>query len=418
MSIASTPILRTLACLLGSAVLLTGLPATAAESAAGTDARTRRDIYVPNSETLRPDEMRVIALGTGMPAISRSQAAASFLVQLGSGENFIFDMGTGSISNLVQLQLQWNTLDKVFLGHLHFDHMGDLDALLIVGVSHGRNNPLHVWGPSGKSPELGTAYAVARLVEAYNWELTSKRGLIPGTGYEPIVHEFDHRQTQVVYDGNGVRITAFPAIHVIDGPVSYSLEWNGLKFVFSSDTAPNKWFLENAQNADLLIHEAFPTVQQLIDFNRMKPESAWPVGTRVHTQPAAAGKVFAMLKPRMAVAYHFINGIGSGDEVRNEIRTTYDGPLSLAQDMMTWNVTKEYITVRQAVGQPLTWPSESKLHGAKIEPEKRTPISQWLDEGRLDLQDIDRGIFERLDPATQQQILERYPEAKKQLGLE
>lgn len=418
MRIPNTYFRRAFACVLGSALLCSTTPAPAAESAASTDARSRRDIYVPGSETLRPDEMRVIALGTGMPAISRRQAAASFLVQLGNGENFIFDIGTGSITNLVQLQIPWNTLDKVFLGHLHFDHMGDLDALLIVGVSHGRNNPLHIWGPSGKSPDLGTAYAVARLQDAYNWELTSKRGLIPGTGYEPIVHEFDHRQTQVVYEENGVKIISFPAIHVIDGPVSYSLEWNGLKFVFSSDTAPNKWFMENARNADLLIHEAFPTVQQLIDFNRMKPESAWPVGTRVHTQPAAAGKVFATLKPRMAVAYHFINGIGSGEEVRREIRTTYDGPLSLAQDLMVWNVTKDYIMVREAVGQELTWPSESKLVGAKIEPEKRTPISQWLDEGRLDLRDIDRGIFERLDAATQQQILERYPDAKKQLGLE
>lgn len=375
-------------------------------------------MYVPGTETLGPDEMRVIALGTGMPAIMRRQAAASFLVQLGNGENFIFDMGTGSLSNLTQLQIPWNTLDKVFLGHLHFDHMGDLDALLIVGVSHGRNNPLHVWGPSGKSPELGTEYAVARLQEAYNWELTSKRGLVPGTGYQPIVHEFDHRKTQVVYDQNGVKITAFPAVHVIDGPVSYSMEWNGLKFVYSSDTFPNKWFMENAQNADILIHEAFPTVRQLIEFNRMKPESAWPVGTRVHTQPAAAGKVFTLLKPRMAVAYHFINGISSGEEVRQEIRSTYDGPLTLAQDLLVWNVTKDYITVREAVGQQMTWPSESKLVGAKIEPEKRTPISQWLDEGRLDLQDIDRGIFERLDAETQKQILEHYPEAKNQLGIE
>ena len=36
-----------------------------------------RDAYFPNSEDLGPDEMRVIACGTGMPTARPSQAAAS-----------------------------------------------------------------------------------------------------------------------------------------------------------------------------------------------------------------------------------------------------------------------------------------------------------------------------------------------------
>lgn len=379
---------------------------------------SQRDMYVPGTESLGRQEMRVISLGTGMPSITRRQAAASFLVQLGNGENFIFDMGTGALTNLTQLQIPWDTLDKVFLGHLHFDHMGDLDALLIVGVSHGRNVPLNIWGPSGIIPELGTEYAVARLLEAYNWELTSKRGYVPGAGYQPIVHEFDYRKTQVVYDANGVKITSFPAIHVIDGPVSFSLEWNSLKFVYSSDTFPNKWFMENSRNADILIHESFPTVKQLIDYNKMRPESAWPVGTRVHTQPAAAGKVFSLLQPRMAIAYHFVNDVSTNQQVMQEIRSTYDGPLTLAQDLLVWNVTKHAITVREAVGQEQTWPSKSKLSNARIEPEKRTPISKWLDEGRLDTRDVDVATFERLDEPTRARIMERFPDAKRQLDDE
>ena len=399
-----------------------GSEARAAESisegAGASSAPPRRDMYVPGTETLAPDEMRVIALGTGMPSITRRQAASSFLVQLGNGENFIFDMGTGALSNLTQLQIPWDTLDKVFLGHLHFDHIGDLDALLIAGVSHGRNVPLNIWGPSGASPELGTEYAVARLQEAYHWELTSKRGYVPGAGYQPIVHEFDYRETHVIYDVNGVKITSFPAIHVIDGPVSFALEWNGLKFVYSGDTVPNKWFLENSANADILIHESFPTVQQLIEFNKMLPESAWPVGTRVHTQPAAAGKVFSLLQPRMAIAFHFINDISTNQQVLDEIRSTYDGPLTLAQDLLVWNVTKDAITVRETVGQPHTWPSRSKLTGARIEPELRTPISDWLDAGRLDTREVDGASFQRLDEAVRDRILERLPDVKTYLETE
>ena len=41
-------------------------------------------------------------------------------------------------------------------------------------------------------------------------------------------------------------IRSWPAIHSLDGSVSYSLEWNGLKYVFGGDTYPNKWYMKYA----------------------------------------------------------------------------------------------------------------------------------------------------------------------------
>ena len=130
-------------------------------SAAMKDAPTKispvrarpRDFYAPNSEDLAPDEMRVIACGTGMPTARPSQAAACFLVELGNGDKFIFDIGTGSAERLAALQIPYNYLDKVFLGHLHTDHCGDMDALFVGGALCGRQKPLQVYGPSGATPE-------------------------------------------------------------------------------------------------------------------------------------------------------------------------------------------------------------------------------------------------------------------------
>ncbi len=67
-----------------------------------TEARDR-DFYAPNSETLAPDEMRIIACGTGMPYTRMAQAAACFLVELGNGEKFIFDIGSGSAERISAL---------------------------------------------------------------------------------------------------------------------------------------------------------------------------------------------------------------------------------------------------------------------------------------------------------------------------
>ncbi len=124
-----------------------------------------RDVYYPNSEELGPKEMRVIACGTGMPTTRAAQAAACFLVELGNGDKFLFDIGSGSAERISSLQIPYDYLDKVFIGHLHADHFGALGELFIGGGLMARHVPLRIWGPSGPVPELGTAYAIEKMVE-------------------------------------------------------------------------------------------------------------------------------------------------------------------------------------------------------------------------------------------------------------
>jgi ribonuclease Z len=315
-----------------------------------------RDVYYPNSEKLEPDEMRVIACGTGMPTTRAAQAAACFLVELGNGDKFIFDIGTGSAERISSLQIPYDFLDKVFIGHLHADHFGSLGELFIGGALMGRQKPLRVWGPNGPVPELGTAYAVQKMQEMYTWDLSGRVGLVDFRGYSIEVNEFDYKaENAVVYQENGVTIRSFPAIHSLDGPVSFSLEWNDLKFVFGSDTYPNTWFLKYAQDADIAIHECFVAVPDLVAKMGFTPEQALVVGTQIHTAPEAFGKLMSEIEPRMAVAYHFFKDFDTTGEINDRIRTTYDGPLSLAEDFMVWNITKDGIRTRMAVVEEATW---------------------------------------------------------------
>ena len=121
-----------------------------------TEAR-EREFYAPNSETLDPDEIRIIACGTGMPTPRPAQAAACFLVELGNGDKFIFDIGDGGTERIFALGIPTAFLDKVFIGHLHGDHFGDIGSLFVAGGIAGRFSPLRIWGPSGATPELGTS---------------------------------------------------------------------------------------------------------------------------------------------------------------------------------------------------------------------------------------------------------------------
>jgi ribonuclease Z len=341
--------------------------------------------YFPNTEDLGPDEMRVIALGTGTPNFRRSQAAGCWLVELGNGEKFIFDIGTGSLANLGALEIPFTYLDKVFISHLHVDHIGDLDAMFIGGWISNRTVPLRVWGPSGTKPEFGTKYAVDRLREMFTWDLTGRRGNMPSSGGHIEVTEFDYSKTGVIYEHNGVKIKSWPAIHGIDGAVSYSLEWKGKKFVYSGDTMPNKWFLEEARDADLLVHECYFTVQQFIDLKNYDPERARIVATVIHTPPSSAGKIFAMLKPRMAVAYHNLNDWNTAPDLLAGIRESYAGPLTLAEDMLVWNIDDDNVRVRKVISTDEAWPAPPPHPAGPPDPNERTERSDWLEAGRVNL---------------------------------
>jgi ribonuclease Z len=370
-----------------------------------TKARGDREAYYPNTEDLSPNEMRVIACGTGMPTTRAAQAAACFLVELGNGDKFLFDIGSGSAERISSLQIPYNYLDKVFIGHLHTDHFGSLVELFVGGALMGRNVPLRVWGPSGPAPELGTKYAVDAMQKMVTWDIAGRVGATDPRGYEVIVTEFDYQGVnQVVYRENGVTIRSFPAIHSIDGPVSFTLEWKGLKFAFSSDTYPNKWFVEHAKDADLVVHECFIAVPDLVAKMKFTPESALAVGTQIHTAPEAFGKVMSAVKPRMAVAYHFFKDFDTTGAVYERIRKTYDGPLDLAEDFMVWNVTKDDIRTRLAVVEEHTWSPPLARPAIPPNPEDRKPweeklgvsleFSDFIKSGYWEVDDVLRPIYE------------------------
>jgi len=312
--------------------------------------------YYPGTERIGKSEMRVTALGTGMPTQTPNQKAACFLVELGNGDHFLFDLGTGSTENIAGLQLDYSKLDKVFAGHLHTDHIGDLQTLWIGGWINGRYNPIHVYGPSGAEPELGTAHLVKHMQETWRWDILGRKGVLPDAGGRLVAHEFDYRKTHVIYDENGVKITSFPAIHIMDGCVSFRLDWKGLSFLFSSDTYPNKWFIEQAQGADLVVHECFFSAEQWQKITGFTyPNALWATNY-IHTPPDAFGKVMAAVKPRHAVGYHFWNHPDIYDETLELVRAVYDGPLTLADDLTVFNVTKDHIEVRETTIDHSSWP--------------------------------------------------------------
>jgi ribonuclease Z len=339
-----------------------------------------RDAYFPGTEDLGPDEMRITACGTGMPNARPKQAAACWLVELGNGDKFIFDIGTGSAERLSALGIPYDYLDKIFL-------------------------PLRIWGPSGSEPKYGTKYAIEHLQKYLTWDIAGRVGQTDTRGLKIEVTEFDYRgENKVVYQENGVTIRSFPAIHAIDGPVSYTLEWNGLKFVYSSDTYPNKWMDKYGKDADILVHEVLYTPEGWIKFMGFSPEAALQVGTQIHTSPQQFGKVMSRLKPRRAVGYHFFNDFDTIQDIApgiretyDGIRETYDGPVDFAVDHMVWNVTKEDIRVRMAAVSEEVWPPPGPNPPIAPDRSQAVPNSQFIIDGGLHFTDIVKEMYDDIN---------------------
>lgn len=324
----------------------------------GTPARAHPTGLHPHGEELAADEIRVTILGSGDPFVRPSQGSASVMVEVGNAQRdiFFFDLGSGALRNFDGLHLPATATTEVFLSHLHADHVGDMPTLLFSLAKAGRRDPVEVWGPAGATEALGTAAYTRKLLEAHAWDYASLNGHPGQSGAAASATEVPFDRTETVYQRNGVTVTSFPVIHIQDGAVGYRLDFAGRSVVFSGDTRPCRPLIEASDGADLLIHETFPSAGVYAKKAGVPPAFAEQIVNSVHTSPAMAGKVFAAAGAKMSVMWHLAVDHETVGAAYPEMRTQYDGPVTIAQDLTVFNVTADGILTRQAVADPCPWP--------------------------------------------------------------
>src|SRR5262245_45109361 len=152
----------TLRCRLTLGVLLLGLSSTAATQASAQ-----------GNSVVAPNEIRVTLLGTASgPRVYVDKAGISTLVEAG-GERLLFDAGRGFMQRLAQAGFPMNAVTKLFLTHLHSDHVVDVPALMLMPWSAPpeRKVPLEAWGPDG------TGAMMSNLKEAFALDIHMRGAL-------------------------------------------------------------------------------------------------------------------------------------------------------------------------------------------------------------------------------------------------
>jgi len=351
----------------------------------GSPARTYAAVLMAGAEPLAHGEIRVTVLGSGDPWIRRSQASGSLLVEVGNPEEdfFFFDLGSGALANFDALGLPVEATTKVFLSHLHADHIGDIPGLLGSLAKAGRVDPVEIWGGGSEDPAMGLAAFVEHMGKALAWDTASVRGVRPTTGFGAIAHEIAYDRPDAIYERNGVTISSFPAIHGLSGAVGYTITYAGRKVVFSGDTRPCRHVVEAAQGADLLIHECFQSPAVFARATGLPLDTALHITKVAHTVPEQMGRILDLVRPRMGALWHLDLTPGV-DAVFEELRAHYGGPVTVTQDFTVFNVTEAAVIARQVkvndAAPPVHGPSKSD---PELDPLPAPPA--WWADALLDV---------------------------------
>jgi ribonuclease Z len=288
---------------------------------------------------------RVTLLGTGTPIPSPERFGPSTLVEAGD-QTIMIDAGRGATMRMFQLGVPIGRLDALLLTHFHSDHTVGIPDLWLTGwlssYFGARQGPFNVIGPTGTEilmRHLELAYARDIEIRVEDEKFRREDVAIA-------VKEFGG--DGVVYETGDLRVTAFTVDHgdAIKPAYGYRIDYRGRSAVVSGDTRYNENVARYASGADLLIHEVAMARPELLGEPRIQRI------VNHHTSPREAGMVFTRAGPKLAAFTHLVMlasekvDAPSVEELIAATRETYDGPLEVGEDLMSFEIG-DTVTVRR-----------------------------------------------------------------------
>jgi ribonuclease Z len=287
-----------------------------------------------------PRGIRITLLGTASgPRVHAGKAGISTLVEAG-GERFLFDAGRGFMQRLVQAGFPMNAVTKLFLTHLHSDHVVDIPDLMLTpwSAQPERKVPLEVWGPAG------TRDMMRHLEKAFAFDIHVRRDVDENFSPDGIrIIAGDIREGKV-YEKNGVTVTAFLVTHGRVTPsYGYRVDYAGRSMAISGDTSPNDSLVAACKGVDVLIHEVID-----LDLLRTLVPSQPLLEAIVarHTTPEQAAGIFNRVSPRLAV---FSHSPGTAAIVE-QTKRSYSGRVEMGEDLMVIDIGDE-VRVKRATAE-------------------------------------------------------------------
>jgi len=230
--------------------------------------------------------LRVVFLGTAGSVPTPKRSLPAILIQRKS-EQIMFDCGEGVQRQMIKAKTGFHRKMKVFVSHMHGDHVLGLPGLLQTMALLDRERKLDVYGPPGIKRFLEDVRETVQFVLTFPVEIHEIREagvvceeqeyfvqtvwanhVIPNLAYalaeKPRPGKFHPEKAKTLgvpegplwsklQHGHEVKLSNGRIVKPEDvtGPLRL-----GRKIVYTGDTRPFKGFVKFAAGADLLIHDA------------------------------------------------------------------------------------------------------------------------------------------------------------------
>ncbi len=290
--------------------------------------------------TLDPKALHVGFCGTGSPLPSRDRASACTVV-IADGKLFVFDAGEGAGETLALMGMPLGKIEGVFLTHLHSDHFEGLGPLALqrwAGTSAATALP--IIGPEG-TQKIAEGLNIAYGPDGGFRIAHHGSAVVPPSGFgfaSTVINP------GIVYDKDGVKITAFPVSH---GPISpafgYRLDWQGKSVTISGDTTTDPSIAKIAKGSDVLVYEVLQP-RLVEEMAKAAERNGQPGRAKIfrdiqnyHVTPEAAADSATAAGAKMLTFTHIVPSLpkplmrlvtlGADKHYAGPIRTMRDGDL-------------------------------------------------------------------------------------------
>lgn len=232
--------------------------------------------------------MQLLFLGTGagMPSKQRNTSAIALKLLEERGTVWLFDCGEATQHQILHTTLKPRKIEKVFITHLHGDHIFGLPGLLGSRSFQGGDEPLDIYGPEGIKEFVETILRVSRTHLSYSIRFHEQlegvifeddEMLVEAALLDHVIPSYGYRITQKPLPPK-LQIAKATALGVPKGPLLAKLksgedivledgsivkstdvtEPGSRGFILSilGDTRFCQAAVKLSRNADVLVHEA------------------------------------------------------------------------------------------------------------------------------------------------------------------
>ena len=293
---------------------------------------------------------RLVLLGTGGGPRVRTQRFESANLLVVDGRPYLIDAGPGVDYRLAGAGFASNEISRLFITHLHFDHVGGLTSLIGHNWSSGAPAKMDVFGPSGVEEVVDGAFQFLKTPEQLYAAFFPPMASIADS---ITAHDVNVSAETLVYQDDKIKVFAIENTHYSPIPVEMKKanNWKSYSYrfvtphktiVFTGDTGPNEELVKFAQGADILVSEVGARQPSVAGLKTIFDVPDDQLGRLVehlnhaHMTPADVGDLASRAEVKMVVLSH----ISPGDDSENNITRyakdvwkKYSGPVFIGRDL-------------------------------------------------------------------------------------